>query len=279
VNLNLRHILERKKAKGMLAPFDPSDSHVHPSSRIRITISLKKDRIDPSSFYNSVKAVDKAVVTEDSDDASLESEEVAEFSEYEEDGSPVKSPKRNLRRVTLKLPYSPRKTRSNKRFVIRDSGSEDSEVEETKLPARRSMRIKSSSKAVLDDDHSAEEDSDSSDDYEGPSKVKAEKPKKVVRGKASRPAYGNFRVVADLDFDDCSDQETAPLRFHRDTCEKCHKTPSHVLLNMPKTKTKGRARKKDEFEDEHEGDDKSIAALGGWVRWYVLIFCHFDTIN
>jgi len=104
--------------------------------------------------------------------------------------------------------------------------------------------------------------------------------KKRARTKASRPAYGHFREVADLELDDQSDDETLPLRAHRDGCEKCHHPPSHILLKKldRRRKRKGSSNS-DEEDDEDEEERDNLESLGGWVRWWVAtspsIFCGF----
>jgi hypothetical protein len=115
--------------------------------------------------------------------------------------------------------------------------------------------------------------SDDSDDAYSSTASKVQKKKRnVVRGKASRPAYGRFRVVADLEYDEISDEETAPLRVHRGVCEKCHRKPAHELLEMERKKPTKKLKKKkeDEFADSGDEEEK-VTALGGWVRWFVAL--------
>ncbi len=87
------------------------------------------------------------------------------------------------------------------------------------------------------------------------------KKKKVVRGKASRPAYGRFRFVADLQLDEEEYEDIAPLIAHRKICEKCHTAPTHEQ----QVKKKGRKRKTK--DDESEDEETRLANLGRWVRW------------
>jgi chromodomain-helicase-DNA-binding protein 4 len=144
-------------------------------------------------------------------------------------------------------------------------------VEENIAPTRRSTRTAAKAKAPIIDDDYVDGDFDSdTDDYDGSSPKPKIKPKpKAVRGKASRPAYGHFRSVADIDFDSCSDEETVPLRAHRDDCEKCRRAPTNILLGeymKKKSKQKSKKKNKDEFEEEDD-DREKLANLGGWVRW------------
>ena len=174
------------------------------------------------------------------------------------------------------LPFSPRKTRSRRVYVI--DSDQELEEEENRLsqpPARRSARVKKGVKVNLyTETHTDDEPSDAgSDDYRvRQPRSKRGKPKNSVRGKASRPAYGHIRDVTELDYDFSSSDEDAPLRSHRRICERCQKGPAHQLLSdfSKKGKSKAKRRKKtpvDEF-DEFEDEGERLAALGGWVRWY-----------
>jgi hypothetical protein len=139
------------------------------------------------------------------------------------------------------------------------------------IPARRSARERKSAKINLAEDY-VDETGDSESNGEsfmetskraGKSKAAA-KTRKLKRGPVSRPAYGIFRSVADLEFD-AYEEDTELLRAHRDICEKCHKAPAHVQLEKPK-KGRKKIRKEDDYGFE-ENEDDLIQALGGWVRW------------
>lgn len=198
--------------------------------------------------------------------------------EYDEAGAsiPLRRNMRSTAKPETNLPFSPKKTRTRRVFVI-DSDQELPSNEELveHLPTRRSTRTRKGVKVNLDTDaylNSCSESSDGgSDEFETHPRAKgAKKLKKAVRNKASRPAYGHFRVVADLDYDSHSDEETAPLREHRNICEKCHRGPAHKLIQalLKKPKSKGKRRKTTEDEFEESGDEEEkLAALGGWVRW------------
>lgn len=140
----------------------------------------------------------------------------------------------------------------------------DSEIQEVTHPARRSTRAKRTVRGNLDDEDFDDMGfiDDASDVGARPNR-KAGK-KKIVRGKASRPAYGHFRVVADLDYEEEEDEEFAPLVAHRSICEKCHTGPAHEQLM--KVAKKGKRRKKNE-DEESEDEETRLTALGGWVRW------------
>jgi chromodomain-helicase-DNA-binding protein 4 len=257
----------RKKSAGSLPEFDPFGTNVHHYSHPKLMIRLKR----PTSASTH---------SEDSEGNYRAESETS--SEYDDVDAPYK-----LRRSGRTIPgsekkrtlaYSPRKTRSHKLFISRDSdGEDDSEAEEVAPPIRKSTRSKAKANTSSIYEEYLNESDDDLDGYGSP-KVDSGLQRKVIRGKASRPAYGNFRVVADLDFDPCSDQETAPLRAHRDTCEKCGRSPTHVLLSerLGKPKSKGRQRKDD---DEDDSDDvEKISALGGWVRWYVVTLFIFNAL-
>ncbi|THH02604.1 hypothetical protein EW026_g282 [Hermanssonia centrifuga] len=167
------------------------------------------------------------------------------------------------RKKQMTLPFSPKKTRSRK-VVFMGEVSDDEDVQLSK-PPRRSTRAQRSTRTSRDGDEYSDDLDEDSDDYvetsvKGKSKVVKSK---VVRGKASRPAYGHFRVVADLDYD--SDEDSAALRAHRNVCEKCHRQPTHeLLLALSKSNGKKKRRKR---EDEFEvSSDEDVNSLGGWVR-------------
>lgn len=213
-----------------------------------------------------------------------DSEEEADSDDEDYEGADEHNLRRSSRTATIgsrnkavkKLPFSPRKTRSRK--VDGDSEDElagfdqEESSEVVKIPARRSMRVRKSTKANLADDayedEGDEEDDDSSTRQTGKASREVKK-RKPPRSKASRPAYGNIRDVADLDYDPHSDDETLPLRAHRGECEKCRKQPAHSLLNALKKRPKGRGRKKKTSDDEDDegNEEERLTALGGWVRW------------
>jgi chromodomain-helicase-DNA-binding protein 4 len=180
------------------------------------------------------------------------------------------------RKKTIKnLPFSPKKTRSRK--VDGDSDDElagfdqEQSSEVVEIPTRRSTRARKSAKANLADEEYEDEGDEEDDDSSTRRRHKRNrevKKRKPPRAKASRPAYGTIRDVADLDYDPYSDDETLPLRAHRDECEKCRKQPVHKLLLAVKTKPKGRRRKKTSDDEDDEGNEEErLTALGGWVRW------------
>jgi len=161
------------------------------------------------------------------------------------------------------------------------TGSEDElagyEQEDTieVIPARRSARERKSARINLADEYvyeGGDSETDSEAYLETPRrtakpKAAAKTQKRLKRGPVSRPAYGIFRSVADLEYDAYEEEDTELLRAHRDICEKCHKAPAHVQLEMPKKKGRKKSRKEDDDVSEGNEDDL-IQSLGGWVRWY-----------
>ncbi|KAJ6627101.1 SNF2 family N-terminal domain-containing protein [Mycena sp. CBHHK59/15] len=254
----------RKQLAGELERFDPAAHYVHPKSRVRMVVSIGKDgaRVNISSNGSVPPSSDMGEVpdSEMEEDEEVKDDEEDEYAE-DEDESVVKLPKRNL-------PFSPKKTHSDDD----DEDAEDVSVS-TNAPTRRSTRSRKEFKVNLDESayDESEQDDDHSEGYRAPrSKATAKKRAKPARNKGARPAYGHFRVVADLDYDPNSDEETTALREHRGTCEKCHMKPAHVLLDAERKRPKGKGRRKkktsdDEFEES--GDEvERLTKKGGWVR-------------
>ncbi|KDQ63375.1 hypothetical protein JAAARDRAFT_169132 [Jaapia argillacea MUCL 33604] len=272
------------KRTGTLSPFDPSAHYVHPDSRVRIVININKSRPTarggPSTRSKPVtrrtRAQSKPDKHEETVPATDEEDELgmgASDEDYHmEEGTPIPTRKSartgavgaNKRSIRV-LPFSPKKTRS-KGFIVHDSDEEDSDVEEQQ-PSRRSTRNRKSAKANLADDDYVEDEIYELDSEDEISLKRVQIPKNSkkrtnVYGKAARPAYGHIRVIADLDYDPYPDEDNEALRAHRDTCEKCHSAPAH-LLEAQKKKGKGK-RKQSVDEDEESEDD--ISKFGGWVR-------------
>lgn len=279
---------ERKKDEGTLQPFDPSASYVHPLSRITMIINFSK-RYGTSVSVSSARSVSSVEVVPDSqeedesqDSDSVDSEDDDNDDAYDETDM-LAAPRRSGRSTKYNqvLPFSPKKTRS-RRILIIDSDQQhtDSDSSEVRRPSRPTTRSKRAVKVNLDaktysDD--LESEAETSDDYDSRqlSKPKGKKPKKVVRPKAARPAYGHFRSIADLDYD-YSDDESMPIGEHRDICEKCHTGPAHKLIEALKKKSKRSKKKKRKTSDaeleESDDENERLTALGGWVRWWVTIY-------
>ncbi|CAK5279999.1 unnamed protein product [Mycena citricolor] len=262
----------RKKTAGALEPFDPSAGYVHPKSRVRqfMTISKRGATLTVSSD-GSVPA------TSDRDyDEVPETDEEGEGAggdndDYDGEESSVPPPRATRSsKGQLELPFSPKKTRSQKIQVI-DSDDSDDDDSVAHAP-RRSTRTRRTFKIAVGDDSDAEEDDSDGDASVRKLKGTTKRPK-VARKKAARPAYGHVRGIEDLDYDHQSDEETAPLRMHRNVCEKCKENPAHEVLGaLKKKKNKSRRRKKTS-DDDIEGSEDEVERAerhGGWVRWFVI---------
>ncbi|KAF8213246.1 SNF2 family N-terminal domain-containing protein [Mycena galopus ATCC 62051] len=268
----------RKQAADELAEFDPAAHYVHPKSRVRMRVRIGKDHARSSISINGSVAPssDVEVVPDSEADGEDESddEEEKDDDEYEAEGSPIK-PRRSTRSAKLprqNLPFSPKKTRSQKIVILDSDEGETPEGSTTNAGTRRSTRSHKGFKINLDEGayYESDQEDNNSEGYDSAPKLKrAAKPPKATRKKGSRPAYGHVRGVEDIEYDPNSDEETAALRAHRDTCEKCHENPAHEqLAALSKRKGKGRKRRKttdDEFEES--GDEAERASKrGGWVR-------------
>jgi chromodomain-helicase-DNA-binding protein 4 len=185
----------------------------------------------------------------------------------------------NKKKPVKPLPFSPKKTRFRKMFIVGDS-DDDLELSSAdggvvRRPARRSTRTRNMIRTydAGEDDFVPEDDAHDDSDRVPVRKGKARPKKQTIR----RAAYGHIRSVDDLGYDSHSDTETAPLRVHRSLCEKCHREPTHKLLEARKKKPRAKKKKRelDEFEDSGT-DDEKILALGGWVRWCVMSSFLFD---
>jgi chromodomain-helicase-DNA-binding protein 4 len=276
-------VAEREKADGLLAPFDPSNAFIHLDSRIRNTIRVDMSKLPRKS--------DKRDSDEDAEFSSLTdlpytSEDVASddpYSSYESDGNEVVLRRSNRaatrKKSVMKLPYSPKKTRSTmRRSASTPYGSDDelggykqdSPSKGVSAPTRSSNRTRKTIAAITVDSSAYEDSGQEDDDGAGSDFQVGRKPKiakKKVTPKASRPAYGQIRPITDLDYDD--DEETAALRAHRDDCEKCHQKPAHILLARfrKRPKQKGKPRRNSDDEDEEDDEEEKLVNKGGWVRW------------
>ncbi|KAH7930550.1 hypothetical protein BV22DRAFT_56154 [Leucogyrophana mollusca] len=289
----LVNLYQRKKERGDLAPFDPSSSAVHIKSRVPLsTINMSTSTAKKPIGKRQPKRLEGTPESKfyETDELS-ESEEEGEGGgrsddeDYDGDSAPIRRSTRSVTGAKMKkraantLPYSPRKTRNRPRPPPSDSDDElglsDRAGSGTEvILTRRSGRTRNAVRTNLADHYIEEDDDpDDSSDYDEPAsrrvtKSKDKPKKKINRGKDSRPAYGHFRMVDDLDVDVYSDEESLPLRAHRDVCEKCHEKPAHVQLDAA-SKKKGRKKgrkSKDEEDNFEEDEEEKIYNLGGWVR-------------
>lgn len=279
-------LTEDNKANGSLAPFDPSAHYVHPRSRIRLTFTIAPRAKNPAlkgikrkGRKAAPEVIDLSSDTEDVPDSEDDGDTSDEDMSDEYGRHPKKKSSRATKKHIKNVPFSPRRTRAKKGFAAADLDvvDEDSDDIEEVAPTRKSSRSTKNSKAKYrETDDYMEVDSDGNmatgDEDEVLASFRKAKPKKKPSHRtSSRPAYGHFRSIHDLEEDDFSDSETAALRAHRAICEKCHRLPANELINAAsKKKLKGGKRRKDEDLDDFDGDEMEMFRnLGGWVRWRV----------
>ena len=230
---------ERRAKRGLVKKFNPHGASVHPLSLPRLE--------DPSESSEDEYASE-----------GFEESDQLEESDSDSDGFAPAARVRRLRSTT-RLPFSPAKAPAKRRIHRR---VQTSDSEDELAPARRSTRSTRNTRSYHDDDEYEDEERNEFND--APSLPK----KKRVRAKASRPAYGHFREVLDLELDDQSDDETLPLRAHRGECEKCRHPPSHILLKKLDRRRKKRGSSDNDEEDEEDEEERdNLESLGGWVRW------------
>lgn len=209
--------------------------------------------------------------TASTDVSSARNSDTMDYQDEEDDeddvveDSDVYAESSSTKRVTRqsKLPFSPRKSRSQRIIAIDDS---ESERASSARPARRLTR--GSIKLKLASDYSgSEDDEDDESEYDVKRTVSAKK--KASRPKFPPPSYGNIRPIAALEYDDYpEDKENASLRAHRHICEKCHLASAKDLLQTMKKSKKGKKRKRgSEDEFDYSDDEDRYKELGGWVRW------------
>ncbi|KAG2159672.1 uncharacterized protein EDB93DRAFT_1111462 [Suillus bovinus] len=282
----------QKKDAGELGEFDPSSSEVHEDSRVRtiITIDMANGIARSTKAWGYTSSLASlSDLTEPSESDQQTDDDRSEDDYRQERSMPIrKANSRPIRAAAAKgksmsraatqtkLPFSPQKLRSRhvRRYMTESedelAGYEHDDILDV-IPTRRSARERKNAKTNLAEDDLEETSVTESDDESymvtpkraGKSKSAAKTQKRLKRGPVSRPAYGIFRPVADLEFD-AYEEDTELLRAHRDICEKCHKAPAHVQLEKPK-KSRKKLRKEDDYGLE-ESEDDLIQSLGGWVR-------------
>lgn len=269
---------DQEKKAGELEPFYPNSTAVHPRSRISLKITLPPPKKRAATYardkskINNLRTPASEETIPDSEEESVSQESGSTEDDVDYERFTRKSS--NSKKATVKpLPFSPRKTRPKKGFVVLESGSDD-DIQEIPPPTRKSARstkvISSTYQDAKDyqDDESGEDESEfnASTSRKGRASNAPKAKKKVKREQAARPAYGNVRAVDDLAGDALSDEETALLRAHRDVCEKCHRGPADKLI---KTESKRKSRKKraPESDDDDGTIMEQLENLGGWVRW------------
>ena len=103
--------------------------------------------------------------------------------------------------------------------------------------------------------------------------IRIKRPPRTVQ-----PAYGIVREAEQM-YD--SDEGTAPLRAHHDTCEKCGRAAAHILLSGWTRKSKKGKKKRSRSNPnadllESSDGEATFERLGGWVRWLVVLQMYFS---
>ncbi|KAF9015550.1 SNF2 family N-terminal domain-containing protein [Cyathus striatus] len=264
----LVEIYKRKKERGTLEDFDPTASYVHSFSRVKLKINITNIK----STTRNTGSRDIIVISDSEDEFRTEdqseSEDEVQSDSYSEPS--IKTRRSERTKARPQLPFSPKKTRSQRINVI-DGSESESTGNEILAGFRRSTRNKRTTnvriRSPYDEDDTGSEMNDSDYDYRRRNKNKKVNTRRIQ--KALPPAYGSVRDISELEGDPFpEDEENIPLRRHRDICEKCHMEPSHRLIaKLLKTKGKKKKRKQstdDEFEESDS--EETYKSWGGWVR-------------
>jgi chromodomain-helicase-DNA-binding protein 4 len=248
---------EHKKSHDLLGAFDPTAHYVHPDHRVRLTVTLPRRGGGAAARRTNSRKIDPSSASSDGEDSS------DVYSDVDSNEAPVRRSKRKV--VTeghrgRDLPFSPRKTRSRVKTLLKSSPS-DSDVGEVDVSIRRSARGRRGRRVVKE---AADEDFEmgsSDDDDEGSDLPKKKTPRKIA---APRPEYGKVRQLELTRPEEGVDS----LHAHRSICERCHEPSASTLLLKLRKRGKKRAHKRHTDEDS-EDEEESYKKLGGWVRWYV----------
>ncbi|KAF8640689.1 hypothetical protein AX17_000345 [Amanita inopinata Kibby_2008] len=262
---NLVDDYRRKKNANILKPFDPSAYYVHPSSRVRTMISINTNKITTTAANYKTRLRRGAPQVSGSEDEyeGTTGETEQETSDDDYDSGIWRVPGRATRRNSI-LPFSPKKSRSQKVYVVDDSDENDSEAYALRPKSTRKKAVKVM--VGLESSSSLSSDGSISSGYV-PRRAPRVRKKPASDAKLTLPTYGRIRNISDLDCE--TDDEIAPLRRHRDICEKCHKRPAHELLHHNKKLKHRPSRKKPISQDEldaTEDEVERLTSLGGWVR-------------
>lgn len=251
---------ERRKEEGVLEPFDPSASYIHPESRVKLTLKVGRN---PKRHDSAAPESEDELAISHAYTSSLEAEDDAFTEADEEDEIPVRRSSRAIaagkssHKKQTSLPFSPKKTRSRKVISLIDEDEDEDEDEES-FPApqpdglRRSTRSAKQARDNLDDD-------DFIDDGEYASRAKTNHPKKRAEPKKRIRGYGVVHEGPQAFFDDFG-----TTTAHRAKCEKCQREPTQKLLAKHKGKKRKSRKTSDDFEDDDD-DESRLASLGGWV--------------
>ncbi|THV06013.1 hypothetical protein K435DRAFT_744240 [Dendrothele bispora CBS 962.96] len=252
-----KHLIESYdyKRKHRLVPekFDPSSQEVEPGSRIRIHLKVNRRRSKAEVSYRS-----------GSESVFAESDDSPESTDTEDDEyGAVITHRKSSRLPPTRPPFSPKKTRSRGIRPILEDDDSDSEAAHKRRVTRSKKGRRIDYDVGLESDQIQASDSQVSSRTRGNKKTKTKK----TYSAGARPAYGHFRSMDDIGYD--PDEETRALRAHRRFCEKCHKAPATVLLQLAlKNAKKGKRKKHAESDNSEDSQDEKEAAIekGGWVQ-------------
>ncbi|KAL4070788.1 hypothetical protein J3A83DRAFT_4245468 [Scleroderma citrinum] len=268
---------ERRKMVGSLDPFDPSSSAVHQQSRIKHIVTINGSRATLKTFSGSPES---NFLTSDSELSPLTDDlDRSDDEDYVRESLQRRPMTRSSKSMKQsKLPFSPKKLRNRRMLSDVPSDLDDdlggygqSDVEGEPITTRRSTRTRKSAHSNLDDNSLEDgvEDTDDKESHQGMvhKSAKSGKKRQQRRPAGSRPVYGHFRDIDDLDVDPYDEEATEPLRAHRDVCEKCHKDPAHMLLTAARKPKRGRQKRTADVDEDLEGgEEERIQNMGGWVR-------------
>ncbi|PFH54826.1 hypothetical protein AMATHDRAFT_134744 [Amanita thiersii Skay4041] len=217
-----------KKAAKTLAPFDPSASYVHPSSRVKTTVKLTK-RVRSTRRRISSSSGDEEAYIDSEQDTNDDNHSMASNSLFAQ--------KRSTRRHQ-NISLSPRRTRLRKSYNTTDeTGQSDSEVFLGRRGSRRNRSRSVSSVSNYDI---------------GNNKLYSRR----QRGPRQTP-----------DSDNSSDG-LEPLKKHHHICEKCHEAPASNLLNVSRKRVTAKSNKRGVTSGNQSAEEEEdrLTSLGGWVR-------------
>ena len=259
-----RKIVERRD-QGLLEVFDPQSPRVYPQDRIDLKIVIPAKNFGPAlSAKRAVlsRAAKRVTVAMGASDGETEDSQPEYDSGSDVDTDEPEFKVKGSKKIQQPMRRSARAAVSNsmENYCDTSPGPAKTRANPKRLAGRNADD-------TYHDDDSSEEDYDETGVSDGEPKPKK---KKINRGRLSRPAYGNIRQVADLSSSD-SDDETAALHVHRDTCEKCQEPAAHRLLKKYYNRGRKTGRKKAKADDDFEENDEEqrLLSMGGWVRWCV----------
>lgn len=244
------------KTTGALPKFNPESTQVHPKHRYRPVIKVPPfTKVGPPRGGKRVVPTRASRLKEKRMDIKTSSQ--SEFDEDDSDEDAFEGDTENSHDDLSDLPRKkgkkpiPQPTRRSGRSAAKNNSYREASLSPLKTRSGTQTAI-------------ALDETEQSDESENDSEEETPKPKeKRLRGRLSRPAYGNIRLIADLSEDESDDDY--PIRAHRNICDKCQEPPAHISLNKYYAKLKRKRRGRKVAPDEEE--ENRLQNLGGWVRW------------